>query len=154
MSMASNDTFPVSFHFLVDFQKLGEHFQVSFSEVSGLDIQLKGEARLNDTGVRVTLPGEQNFGNITLKRSIVPIGTKDAFSTWVNKVFTSDKGKFIVAYDAVIKLLDDEGTPVAGWKCSCTYPIHWTLSDLNAGKSEIAIETIVLACNRIERIMK
>ena len=150
--MASSDIFPVSFHFLVDFQKFGEHFQASFSEVSGLDIQLKGEAKLNDSGNRVVLPGEQNFGNITLKRSIVPMGTKDTFSTWVNKAFTPDKGKFIIAYDAIIKLLDDGGNPIAGWKCSCTYPIHWSLSTMNAKKSELAVETVVLVCNRIERI--
>lgn len=150
--MASGDIFPVGFHFLVDFQKLGEHFQVSFSEVSGLDIQLKGEARLNASGNRVLLPGEQQFGNITLKRSITPMGTKDTFSTWVNKTFTPDKGKFIIAYDAIIKLLNDGGEPVAGWICSCTYPTHWSLSTMDAEKSELAIETVVLACNRIERI--
>lgn len=152
--MASNDIFPVSFHFLVDFQKLGDRFQASFTEVSGLDIKLKGEARLNDSGTRVTLPGEQMFGNITLKRPVVPMGTKDLFTTWVNKAFTPDKGKFIVAYDAIIKLLDGEGEPVVGWKCSSTYPTHWSLSSMNAKESELAIETVVLVCNRIERITR
>nr|DAP24203.1 MAG TPA: tail tube protein [Caudoviricetes sp.] len=150
--MASGDIFPVSFHFLVDFQKLGEHFQVSFSEISGLDIQLKREGKLNAGGNRVVLPGEQSLGNITLKRSIAPMGTKDAFTTWVNKTFTPDKGKFIIAYDAIIKLLDAEGKPIAGWKCSYTYPTYWSLSTMDAEKSELAIETVTLTCNRIERI--
>ena len=150
--MATVDDFPVSFHFQVDFQKLGDHFQVSFTEGSGLDMRYETIPKPNDMGTRVQVLQGQRFGNITLKRPVSSNKVKDPFTTWVSKIFSPDTKKFVVTYDAIIKLLDAEGSPIAGWKCSCTYPVHWTFSELNAEKSGLVMETVVLACNRIERI--
>lgn len=143
---------PVKFHFLVEFQSKLDRFKVSFVEVSGLDIQLKTEDHPNDTGVWIKMPRQATYGNITLKRPVAALKT-DPFSQWVNKILTTDNDKRIVPYDAIVKLLDSNRNPLAGWQCVRTYPIQWTLDGLDAARNELAIETIVLACNRITRIV-
>lgn len=149
----ANWTLPVNFYFLVDFQNKLDHFQASFTEVSGLDIKLGAHKKSNDTGIWIKMPAEVEYGNITFKRLAAPLIKKDTFTEWVNKCLKTDKDKRIIPYDVIIKILDGEGNPLIGWKCSHAYPIQWTPSGLDAGKSGLATETVVLTCNRIDRIM-
>lgn len=150
--VASDWALPTGFYFLVDFQNKFEHFQTSFTDVSGLDIQLRAEGKANDTGVWVNMPHELKYGNITLKRP-VGVASNDPFTKWIDGNLNRDNGPYIKIQNMVVKLLgSDKGKPLAGWHCACVYPIQWSLSALNADKSELAMETIVLTCNRIGRI--
>lgn len=148
---ASDWMLPVSFHFLVDFQNKLEHFQTSFKEVSGLNIKFEAEKRPNDTGIWIKMPHKLMYGNITVKRH-VGIKSDDKFTKWVNTNLNRDADQYIRIYNMVIKLLDSNHKPLAGWNCSGVFPIQWDLSTLDAEKSELALETVVLTCNRIGRI--
>ena len=52
--------------------------------------------------------------------------------------------------NAVIVLLDDERNEVARWRLSDAFPQKYEGPRLNAKSSEVAIETLVLCCERIE----
>ena len=148
---ASEWTLPVSFYFLVEFQSKFDRFQASFTEVSGLNMQLNTEEKPSDAGMWIKMPGGTKYGNITLKRP-VPLSSDDTFTQWVDKCLQADKGKKMIPYDMIVKLLSKDGKPLMGWKCSHTYPTQWSLDALNAEKSGLATESIIMSCNRMDRI--
>lgn len=150
-NIESDRALPVSFYFLVDFQKEKEHFEVSFMEVSGLEMHLGTNKKRNDSNVNVNMPVGVNYGKITLKRA-VPASNDDAFTQWVYGCLKADKNKIITPYDMIIKILDEERKPIVGWNCSYAYPLKWSLDGLNAGKSDLVMETVIMGCNRIDRI--
>lgn len=147
-STATDWHLPVSFYFQVDFQSKFDRFQASFTEVRGLDMCIKGESKPNDAGIWIKMPGGVEFGKITLKRPV----QNDVFGKWVYQCLKADKDKRMIPYDMVIKLLDKEGKPLASWLCSHAYPLQWTLSEFVAKKSELAIETVTMGCNRIDYV--
>lgn len=57
----------------------------------------------------------------------------------------------IIALDMVITLQSQANVPVAAWLCSHCYPIGCSLSGLDAARSGLAMETVTLNCNRLER---
>lgn len=147
-----NPAYPVSFSFLVEFQSKTERFQTAFAEVSGLEMNFKTSFRPNDTRAWIKLPHSLTYGDITLRRA-VEVNSRDKFSQWISTNFKVDTDDYVKVYDVIIKLVGEDGKPVAGWSCASAFPIKWTLSALNAEKSELAMETVVLTCNRIGRII-
>lgn len=143
---------PVEFYFRVDFQRGTEHFQVSFMEVTGLNMKLNTKEMVNDDTTRIKVPDGLSHGNVTLKRPLTPLS--EAFTGWVNNCFSymESKERAINTYDMVVKLLDKDGKPLAGWLCSHAYPVQWDLDGLDAMKGELSKETIIMACNRLKRI--
>lgn len=141
---------PVTFYFRVDFQRFKEHFQASFMEVNGLSLSMSTGERKDSEYRVVKVPDKIIPGNITLKSPLFPLSA--AFTKWVGNCFSYVDTSNIQTYDLVIKLLGPDGKPVAGWLCSHAYPISWNLNTLDAGKGELAIETVILACNRLKRI--
>lgn len=150
-NVASEWMLPIGFCFLVDFQNNLDHFQTSFTEVSGLNINFETNERPNDVGVWIKMPHKLTYGNITVKR---PVGIKsdDKFTKWVNTNLNRDETQYVKIYNMIIKLLDCDQVPLAGWHCVNAFPVKWSLDALNAEKSELAFETVVLTCNRITRI--
>lgn len=143
---------PVQFYFRVDFQRGTEHFQVSFMEVSGLNMKLETKEKTADETTRIKVPHGLSHGNITLRRPLNP--QPEAFTKWINECFRymERKERNIKTYDMVVKLLDMNGKPLAGWLCSHAYPVQWNLNELNAMKNGMSTETIVMAYNRLKRI--
>lgn len=143
---------PVQFYFRIDFQRGKEHFQASFMEVSGLNIQMRTINKRNDEMTRIQIPNGLSYGNVTLKHPLMPLS--DKFTEWINGCFTfiEKNPREIKAFDMVIKLLNENGKPLAGWLCSHAYPIQWNLDNLDSMKSELSKESIVMACNRLKRI--
>ncbi|WP_455995986.1 phage tail protein [Phocaeicola barnesiae] len=148
----SDWTIPVQFYFRVDFQRGKEHFQASFMEVSGLNMQLQTENKPNDEMTQIQVPNGLSHGNVTLRHPLMPLS--DKFTEWINGCFTyiEKSPREIKAFDMVIKLLNKDGKPLAGWLCSHAYPIQWNLDSLDSMKSELSKESIVMACNRLKRI--
>ena len=146
---------PVSFYFLVDFQdRANDHFKASFSEVSGLNIYIslpKKSKGVEGTGVWINMPGPASYGKITLKRHSTRL-MEDKFTQWVNRCLRTDTDGYIKPYDVIIKLLDKDGQPLDGWSCSHCYPSSWSLDGLDSGKNGLAMETVTLTCNRINRV--
>lgn len=67
----SDWTLPVQFYFRVDFQRGKEHFQASFLEVNGLNMQLQTKKKSNDEMTRIQVPNGLSHGNVTLRRPLM-----------------------------------------------------------------------------------
>lgn len=161
--MADNPTsdwsLPVSFYFSVEFQNMnGQRFQASFSEVSGLGWNYTTTTKETDSAEKQEIITAITHPNLILKRPLDT--TRDEFSAWVRNFmramlvtnFNSGVKKHKVC-DVVIKLLDSNGKPVAAWSCNQAYPIKFEVSGFNSGRAELAMETIELVHNRIERVL-
>lgn len=140
-----------NFYFTVVFQSKWDMFRCSFSEVSGLDMEVKRE-EIHYTESWAFFPREITHGNITLKRPVTAVNKKEPFTVWLSKCLKNDKAGKIIPYDMIIKLLDESGEPLAGWMCTHAFPTKWSLSGLDSQKSELATETVVVTYNRLERV--
>ena len=116
---------------------------ISCSEVSGLETEYE----------KITYRAEKlSHGDITLKRPVMPLS--EPFTVWMNDCFNSMKTmeKKIRTFDMVIKLLNSQGKPLAGWLGRHAYPVKWSLINLDAAKSELSNETITMICASLKRI--
>lgn len=129
-----------SFYFKVFISNVGG---ISCSEVSGLETEYE----------KITYRAEKlSHGDITLKRPVMPLS--EPFTVWMNDCFNSMKTmeKKIRTFDMVIKLLNSQGKPLAGWLGRHAYPVKWSLINLDAAKSELSNETITMICASLKRI--
>lgn len=137
------------FNFLVD---LGtgdtESPQAGFQEVSGLGMEVNvAEYRVGnekDNAPR-KITGTYKIPDITLKRGV--IGSLDLYE-WLNEVR-------IGAQDALrtvtIKLQNEDHTSIVQeWKLTNARPIKYTGPSLNAKGTDVAIEELVLGCERMD----
>jgi phage tail-like protein len=135
------DPMPV-FCFKVTFQGVaGESdAEAFFRSVSGikyetevLDVRAGG---VNDTTFR--LPGATKWANITLKRGF---SGSSGFMQWRQEWLS---GKFTRASGSIVQL-DTELKVITTWKFEEAWPVKWEVSDFDATKSELSIETLELA---------
>lgn len=141
---------PTSFYFRVDFQQGSNHFKASFMEISGLGMQINTENK--GSFVSYKMPMGISHSDITLKRPMTPYSEK--FTTWINnwQNWIEGKDRRIDVYDLVIKLLDSNGKPLAGWLCRHAYPIDWKLDTLDSVGSKLSCETIILTYSSMKRL--
>lgn len=149
---ASTQGWATKFYFSVVFQSKWDMFRSSFTEVSGLDMKVEFMELSICANGWAYLPRVIKHGKITLKRPLVAANKRDPFTVWLNKCLKTDLFGKVIPYDMIIKLLDENGEPLASWMCTHAFPVSWTLSDLDSQKSELATETVVVAYNRLERI--
>jgi len=120
--------------------------RAGFRECSGLEnSQNAGEYREGtdkNPSVR-KLPGLVTHSDITLSRGI----TSDSkLWDWRQKVV---KGN-IERHDISITLLDNNGNAKITWNLFDCWPRQWTGPSLNATTDDLAVEQLVLACERVE----
>ena len=125
------------------------HFQVTwggnnlgFSEVSGLNIETQVIEYREGTYPEysaVKMPGIPKYGNITLKRGIVPADNE--FHDWLN---TTALNK-VERRDLVISLLNENHEPVMTWKATAAFPVKIEGAGLKSTGNEVAIESIEVA---------
>jgi len=120
--------------------------RAGFRECSGLEnSQNAGEYREGtDKNLSVRkLPGLVTHSDITLSRGI----TADSkLWEWREKAM---KGN-VERHDISITLLDNNGNPKVTWNLFACWPRQWTGPSLNATADDLAVEQLVLACERIE----
>ena len=117
-----------------------------FSECTGLssEVAVIEYREGGDHSVR-KLPGLAKFGNITLKRGVTKSGElQNWHRTIINGVPDRRNGSVI--------LLDDEKNEAVRWDFFNAFPRKWEGPHLCAQGNEVAIETLELACEGIERI--
>jgi phage tail-like protein len=132
------------------------HFQVdwgdattNFSEVSGLvveaeAIEYRGGA---DPAPFVSkLPGLRKAGNVTLKRGVMPAVAGNGLYAWYDSIQANQ----VERRSVTITLLNEERVPAMTWKLREAWPVKLEGPGLNATGNEVAIETVELACERIE----
>ena len=110
-----------------------------FRSVSGLKIETEvvEYQEGGSNGPIRKLPGVTRYGNIRLSRAL----TADRS---LYKWFVAQKQN-AARVDGLIALVDRQGTRVASWTFTNGFPVKWELSELDAAKSEVVIETIEIA---------
>ncbi|MEZ4496544.1 MAG: phage tail protein [Thermomicrobiales bacterium] len=132
-----------NFNFLVEIDGIT---QAGFSDVTGFDITVEPiEYR---EGGQVTsarkIPGMAKYGNITLKRGITDSAE---LYEWLRQVATG----VIERRNGSIILLDLEGQEKLRWNFFEAWPTKWDGPDFSAKGNEVAIETLELVVERVER---
>lgn len=132
-------TYPLPvFHFQVDWGGT----RMGFSEVSGLDVEVQPiEYREGNSPSYSTMkmPGLPKYGNITLKRGIVP--RDNEFFDWLD---TARLNK-VERRDITISLLNEDHEPVMVWMVKNAWVTKLTGPLLNATANEVAIESMEVA---------
>ena len=135
-------------NFLVDLgDGLTDEPDGSFCEVSGLDtwvdvVEYRNGADRDSSPSKIT--GLARVADVTLKRGI--IGTL-RFYQWFNAVRNGDSGAIRTV---TITLLSEERTPVLVWKLIRARPVRYVVGSLNAVGTDVAVEELVLAYERLE----
>ncbi len=116
-----------------------------FSECSGLESTLETidylEGGINDRVHR--FPTRFNYTNIILKRGV---GFSEDLWLW-HQEFVEGKGK---RRDGLIILQNEMKIPIKIWTFSRGLPIKWSGPTFNATASEISIETLEIAHEKLE----
>lgn len=134
----------VNFRFLVEIDQVSAG---AFKSASGL----KSETEVfeyheggDNLAVR-KLVGQSKVTNITLKKGYV---ASAALWNWRKEV--AQAGEPIRRRNGSIVLLSDSGEEISRWNFFDAWPVSWEASPFDAGSSEVFVETLELACERIE----
>jgi len=131
-----------NFNFLVEISGLTV---AGFSECTGLssEVDVIEYREGGDTKVR-KLPGLGRFGDITLKRGVA---NTNELQRWQRNTLNGVPDRRSIS----IVLLDEKRKPVVRWNVSDAFPRKWEGPNLNAKGTDVAIETLTLCCEGIER---
>lgn len=144
MSAARNDPF-ANYNFIVEIDSIAK---AAFSEVYGLAVEVEAvdyrEGNDPHSAVR-KLPGRVKYSNITLKRGYTP---DLALWQWMKSVLDGQAVRAAVA----ITLLDSHRQPAARWQVRAAWPCKYEGPTLNATHNDIAIETLELCHEGLERV--
>jgi phage tail-like protein len=143
MTSRPNDPIP-AFRFEVS---LGDDLPVAgFSEVGGLSVELEMQ-EYAEGGINTHMhkfPGRTKQSNVTLKRGIVDRKMWDWF-------YDITLGKF-KPRSVAIRLRDPSGEEVVmEWYLYDAFPIKWSGPELNATQNSVAVESLELAHQGLER---
>ncbi|HMN27367.1 MAG TPA: phage tail protein [Caldilineaceae bacterium] len=154
MAIPRIDPLP-AFHFLITLLDTSSTFSTiksavgavvgGFSECSGLESTLETfdylEGGVNDRVHR--FPARFSYSNIVLKRGM---GLGDDLWLW-HKEFLDGKGK---RRDGLIILQNELRIPIKTWTFTRGLPTKWSGPSFNAMSSELAIETLEIAHEKLE----
>ncbi len=123
--------------------------RAGFREVSGLDSSQDPIDYREGTDKSFTtqkLPGLKKFSNIVLKRGIT-----DDMDLWKwRKQVMDGKIKDARKHGSII-LMDDEGNDKIRWDFTDAWPSKYSISGFNATGNEVAIDTLELVHEGIDR---
>jgi phage tail-like protein len=134
-----------NFNFLVE---IGGITRAAFHEASGFDSSID-IIEHREGGENITLrklPGMVKYANISLKRGITD--DRDLYNwhmKWVNGDPTAKR------QNGSIILLDRQGQEKVRWNFYNAWPAKWTGPSLTAEGNDVAIETLELAHEGLER---
>ncbi len=136
------------FNFMVDLgDGQSEGPQAGFQDVSGIGMEVavieyrNGNARENNV---IKLSGLAKTNDVTLKRGI--IGSLQLYQ-WLDQIRNGDTKALRTV---TIHLLNEAHEPVQTWKLLRARIIKHTSGPFNAQSNAVAIEEMVLACERLE----
>ena len=137
------------FNFLVDIGTGNtDGPEAGFQECSeiGMSIDVIEYRNGNDKANSVRkLPGLARAGDVTLKRGI--IGSLDLYK-WIDQIRNGDPGG---RRNVLIHLQSEDHTQVVlTWKLFRAFPVKHTSGPLNAKGTDVAIEELTLAYERLE----
>jgi phage tail-like protein len=134
-----------------------------FSECSGLQLETKvyeyKEGGRNSHSLK--FPDTGSVGNIVLKRGITTGAFSKALFYWHLAVMSGSFGEGVnpnqrqgdpdvdILKSCSVILRDESGEEIQRWILFRPFPVKWVGPELKATASEIAIETLELACEGI-----
>jgi phage tail-like protein len=148
--MATARDIPYSqFNFRVSWDGLNERsVEAGFQEVSGLGLEMTiAEYRAGNYAENAPLKVNTTYKvpDVTLKRGV--IGKLDLYE-WLDAVREGTQGQLKTV---TIKLMtEDRSTEAMQWKLIGARPMKYTGPSLNGKGTDLAIEELVLAAERIE----
>lgn len=133
-----------NYNFLVELDGIS---RAAFQECSGFDstIDVIEHREGGENTVLRKLPGMTKFSNIILKWGV----TDDTeLYEWHRNVIRGD----IERKNGSIVMLDRKGEEVVRWNFMRAWPTKWDGPDFNAEGNDVAIETLELAHEGVERV--
>ena len=121
-----------------------------FSECTGMNMEStpieyrEGNEKVNT--VR-KLPGLMKYGNITLKQGVTE---NNQLIDWLNTVRDGDVRR-LEKSPMSIELQKEDHTKAMSWKLINAWPVKWTGPDLKANADEVAIESLEICHEGLER---
>lgn len=134
----------VGFHFLVVFEIFPQTpVDVKFQDVSGLSATMNTESFTEGGENRFVhkLPTRATYSDITLKRGLF---NTSLLTEWCRQAIENYDFK---PTNVLISLQDENHIPVFGWYVINAIPTRWEVSGVNAERSEVSVETLVLSYN-------
>jgi phage tail-like protein len=138
----------VQFNFLVDLGSGTEGPQAGFQECSGIGMEVTvaeyrtGNAKENSV---MKITGLNKSTDVTLKRGV--IGSLDLYQ-WLNQIRNGDQSAL---RNVTVQLQNEDHTSVVQtWKLLRARIIKHTSGPLNAKGTDVAMEELVLAYERLE----
>ena len=139
----------VQFNFLVDLGNGNTNGpQAGFQEISGIGMEVTvseyrpGNHKENSV---MKITGMNKSTDVTMKRGV--IGSLDLYS-WLNQIRNGDQGALRTV---TIQLMsEDHTTVVQTWKLNRARIIKHTSGPLNAKGTDVALEELVVAYERLE----
>ena len=125
-----------NFNFVIEIDGIA---LAGFSECTVLRV----EVEVIESSVR-KLPGQSKVGDITLKRGIT---ASKELHDWLDSV----RNGVAKRKSGAIILLDDARKPVVRWQFSEAFPRKWEGPNLDAKGNDVAIETLTLCCENLQR---
>ena len=133
---------PVGFHYIVSFNGIGNKIiDTRFQSVSGLSVEMEQEQVIEGGENRFThaLPLRSNYSDLVLKRGMA----RDSdLVDWFMDAFENMK---IQPVSMIISLLNENKMPLVSWNIVHAWPKKWSVSDFDAEKSALVIETLELS---------
>ena len=138
-SVTRRDPYPI-YCFSVEFYTLDDGASMFFKSVGGLKYETEVTDYAEGGQNRFThrLVGATKWSNIVLKRGFAKgFELMKWRQRWLDGV-----GERL---DGVVRQLDTQLRPVCEWKFEDGWPCKWELSEFDASKSELSIETLEIA---------
>jgi phage tail-like protein len=138
-----------NFHVVIEGGPSADDVKAGFQEVTGLGMEItvaeyRGGNFKDNTPIKVT--GTYKVPDVTLKRGL--IGDVGTLYGWINEV---RNGNEAALRSVTIQLRSENHNDVAQeWKLSNARPTKYTGPTLSAKGTDVAIEELVLACERID----
>jgi phage tail-like protein len=131
-----------SSHFRVEIDGLASS---SFAECTGLGTSVDViEYREAGNALPLKLPGRSHVSDILLRRAV---SQSPDLQQWHSNILRG----VLDRRNGSVTLLDNTMAPVARWIFRNAFPRRWEGPELNAAGNDLAMETIVLSCEGIER---
>jgi phage tail-like protein len=144
---------PAAFQFTVSFGGLPSGIDSSFQEVSGLEQTMDVEELREGGENRFVhqLPKGVQQKKLTLKRGVAALTSP--LVVWCKATLEGGLSIPIVPAPLLVNLLDGSALPVRSWLFNNAYPVRWDIDAFNSTKNEVALETIELAYQYMQRML-
>ncbi|MBN2527985.1 MAG: phage tail protein [Deltaproteobacteria bacterium] len=153
LGVTNNEYPPVGFYFKVVLAVSGGLCDTSFKSVSGISSEIETEevTEGGENGFKLLLPKKVKHPRLVLKRGIADITSP--LVIWCKSVLETEFITAIIPMPLLTYLMDEKGIPLRAWSFSNAYPVKWEVDAFDSMKNNVAIETIELAYNSVNRLL-